>query len=76
MSQRRTPAEEVDVYKRALLPVDGSPESEAIIPLFAELAGPLDLEVVLLRVLPAGELDDVHRRRVDAEEYLAPLAAG
>lgn len=63
------------MYRRALVPVDGSPEAEAIIPFFAEIAGPLDLEVVLLRVLPAGELDDPHQRRVDAAEYLAPLAA-
>ena len=63
------------MYRRALVPVDGSAEAEAIIPFFAEVAGPLDLEVLLLRVLPAGALDDSHRRRVDATEYLAPLAA-
>lgn len=63
------------MYRRALVPVDGSPEAEAIIPFFVEIAGPLDLEVVLLRVLPAGEQEDTHWRRVDAMEYLAPLAA-
>jgi nucleotide-binding universal stress UspA family protein len=63
------------VYKRALIPLDGSPEAEAIIPFFAEIAGPLDVAVVLLRVLPAGEVEDTPPRRVDAMEYLAPLAA-
>ena len=63
------------MYKRALIPLDGSPEAEAIIPFFAEIAGPLDVAVVLLRVLPAGEVEDTPPRRVDAMEYLAPLAA-
>jgi nucleotide-binding universal stress UspA family protein len=68
-------SEEVNVYQKALVALDGSPEAEAIIPFFVTVAGPLDVEVTLLRVLPGGELDDAHRRRVDAEEYLAPLAA-
>jgi len=72
---RQAPAEEINVYKMALVAFDGSPEAEAIIPFFVAIAGPLDVEVTLLRVLPAGELHDAHQRRVDAEEYLAPLAA-
>jgi nucleotide-binding universal stress UspA family protein len=74
------------MYKRALVPLDGSAESEAIIPFICEIAGPLDIEVVLLRVLtlvpPAVldaarpiVLDDVEARHKDAEEYMAPLAA-
>jgi nucleotide-binding universal stress UspA family protein len=66
---------EADVYKRALVPLDGSPEAEAIIPFLAEIAGPLDVAVVLLRILPAGELEDTPTRRADAMEYLAALAA-
>lgn len=73
------------MYKRVAVPLDGSPVAEAIIPFILEIAGPLDLEVVLLRVVPplvpqAVEssrhvvFEDVERRRVDAEEYLAPLA--
>lgn len=61
--------------QKAFVALDGSPEAEAILPFLVAVAGPADVEVTLLRVLPAGELDDAHQRRVDAEEYLAPLAA-
>jgi nucleotide-binding universal stress UspA family protein len=37
------------MYKRVLIPVDGSETAEAILPFILEIAGPLDLEVVLLR---------------------------
>jgi nucleotide-binding universal stress UspA family protein len=71
------------VYKRAVVPLDGSPMAEAIIPFILEIAGPLDLEVVLLRVLQPippevieGSrhvvVEDVRARGMDAEEYLAP----
>jgi nucleotide-binding universal stress UspA family protein len=74
------------VYKRAVVPLDGSPVAEAIIPFILEIAGPLDLEVVLLRVLQPippevieGSrhvvVEDVQARGMDAEEYLAPIAA-
>jgi nucleotide-binding universal stress UspA family protein len=60
--------------------------AEAIIPFILEIAGPLDLEVVLVRVVQPQPpqviegsrhvvVEDVEARRVDAEEYLAPLAA-
>jgi nucleotide-binding universal stress UspA family protein len=62
------------MYRRALVALDGSPEAEAIVPFLADIAGPLDLQVTLLSVLPPGALDDAERRRVDATEYLAPLA--
>jgi nucleotide-binding universal stress UspA family protein len=74
------------VYKRALVPLDGSNVAEGIIPFVLEIAGALDMEVVLLRVLlpiPPSvvegtryvEVEDVEKRRVEAEEYLAPVAA-
>lgn len=74
------------MYKRAIVPLDGSPVAEAIIPFLLEIAGPLDLEVVLLRVVQPQPpqviegsrhvvVEDVEARRIDAEEYLAPLAA-
>jgi nucleotide-binding universal stress UspA family protein len=74
------------VYKRAVVPLDGSPVAEAIIPFILEIAGPLDLEVVLLRILQPippevieGSrhvvVEDVQARGMDAEEYLAPIAA-
>lgn len=73
------------MYKRALIPLDGSPEAEAIIPFVLEIAGPLDMSVVLLRVLEPitpsvvegtrqVTVDDVEGRTRDAEEYLAPVA--
>lgn len=73
------------MYKRALVPLDGSPIAEAIIPFILEIAGPLDMEVVLLRVVepipPIAlegsrhiEVEDVELRRAYAEEYLAPIA--
>lgn len=73
------------MYKRALVPLDGSPIAEAIIPFILEIAGPLDMEVLLLRVVepipPIAlegsrhiEVEDVELRRTHAEEYLAPIA--
>lgn len=70
---------------KALIPLDGSPAAEAILPFMLEIAGPLDVEVVLLRVVQpiAPQViegsrhvltEDVEGRRIDAEEYLAPLA--
>ena len=73
------------MYKRALVPLDGSSVAEAIIPFILDIAGPLDMEVVLLRVVePIApmviegsrhvEVEDLEARRTDAEEYLAPVA--
>jgi nucleotide-binding universal stress UspA family protein len=73
------------MYRRALVPLDGSMIAEAIVPFILEIAGPLDMEVALLRVVvPAPPLviegsthavvEDVHKLRSDAEEYLAPVA--
>jgi len=73
------------MYKRAMVPLDGSSVAEAIIPFILDIAGPLDMEVVLLRVVePIApmviegsrhvEVEDIEARRTDAEEYLAPVA--
>jgi universal stress protein A len=72
--------------KRVLVALDGSTSSEAVLRFVLEIAGPLDMKVVLLNVvepltrgiaddiyLPT--LEDVEARRRDAEEYLAPMAA-
>ncbi|MGH7306015.1 MAG: universal stress protein [Candidatus Rokuibacteriota bacterium] len=74
------------MYKRALVPLDGSMVAEAIVPFVLEIAGPLDMEVVVVRVVaPAPPLvvegsvhvvvEDLDRQRMDAEEYLAAIAA-
>jgi nucleotide-binding universal stress UspA family protein len=74
------------VYKRVLVPLDGSEAGESVLPFLTNIAGPLDLTIVLLRVLEplaaavidAGHdtVDDLDARRRDAAEYLAPLAVG
>jgi nucleotide-binding universal stress UspA family protein len=71
-------------HKRALVALDGSSAGEAVMKFLMEIAGPLDMTVMLLHVLepitPAVAdgtvmLDDVDARRREAEEYLAPIAA-
>jgi nucleotide-binding universal stress UspA family protein len=72
--------------KRVLVALDGSTSSEAVLRFVLEIAGPLDMTVMLLRVVesPVPPMtDDVYRapvetieeRRRDAEEYLAPIAS-
>lgn len=74
------------MYKLAVVPLDGSPVAEAIVPFVLEIAGPLDLEIAMIRVLQPVPpqviegsrhvvVEDVEARRLDALEYLAPLAA-
>ena len=74
------------MYKRAIVPLDGSMVAEGIIPFILEIAGPLDMEVVLLRVvvpIPPSviegsrhvEVEDREKRRLEAEEYLAPIVS-
>jgi len=72
------------MYKRALVPLDGSPIAESIVPFILEIAGPLDLQITLVRVVvPTPSLavegavvfDDVEKLRADAEAYLAGVAA-
>jgi nucleotide-binding universal stress UspA family protein len=74
------------VYKRAIVPLDGSAVAETILPFLVEMAGPLDLEIILLRVVQPTPpvvieasrhvlLDDAAARHTEALEYLAPLAA-
>ena len=73
------------MYRRAVVALDGSPVAEAIIPFILEIAGPLDMEGVLVRVnrpiapeVIEGSrhvmVEDAEASRVDAEEYLAPVA--
>jgi nucleotide-binding universal stress UspA family protein len=60
--------------------------AERILPFIVQIAGPLDLEVVLMRAVPPivphaiegttyFAVDDVAARLAEAREYLAPLAA-
>jgi nucleotide-binding universal stress UspA family protein len=74
------------MYRRVVVPLDGSPLAEGILPFILEIAGPLDLEVRLVRVVQplAPEviegarhvvLEDVEGRLAEARSYLEPLAA-
>jgi nucleotide-binding universal stress UspA family protein len=75
------------MYRRVLVPLDGSPLAEGILPFILQIAGPLDLEVILVRVMQtimppqATEgtrhfmVDDVAARLKEARVYLASVAA-
>lgn len=71
-------------HKRVLIALDGSAAGEMVMKFLMEIAGPLDMTVMLLHVLepitPAAAeglvvSDDIDARRREAEEYLAPIAA-
>jgi nucleotide-binding universal stress UspA family protein len=72
------------MYKRALVPLDGSAVAESIVPFILEIAVPLDMRVTLVRVivptLPVTvdgvvAIDDVEKPRAEAETYLAAAAS-
>ncbi len=74
------------MYQRALVPLDGSPVAEAILPFIEQIAGPLDIEILLVRVVPLTAADVVTLARevpagepilkeLDAQGYLEPLVA-
>jgi nucleotide-binding universal stress UspA family protein len=69
-----------------LVPLDGSLLAESIIPFIVDIAGPLDMEIVLLRVVTpvvvqteapmAGVIEqDLTARTTEAQDYLAGVAA-
>jgi nucleotide-binding universal stress UspA family protein len=73
------------MYTRVMVPLDGSRLAEGILPFILQIAGPLDLEVVLVRVVQpivpqalegtgGVVVDDVPARLREAREYLAPVA--
>jgi nucleotide-binding universal stress UspA family protein len=73
------------MYKRVVVPLDGSSLAEGMLRFVVDIAGPLDLEVVLLRVIRpvppvvtegsrAIVVENVAERMASAREYLAPLA--
>jgi nucleotide-binding universal stress UspA family protein len=71
-------------HKRVLVALDGSPDGEAVIRFLMEIAGPLDMTVMLLHVLEpitpravdgVVVVDDLEARQREAQEYLAPISA-
>ena len=74
------------MYQRVLVPLDGSRVAEAILPFIEQIAGPLDMEVLLVRVVPLTSMDVVGMakeaqagapilKELDAQGYLEPLVA-
>lgn len=53
------------IFKKVLIPLDGSAESEAVIPFILELALSLEMEITLLRVIPK-----TNNVLASTEEYL------
>jgi nucleotide-binding universal stress UspA family protein len=73
-------------YRRALVALDGSPVAESIVPFIVDIAGPLDMEIVLLRVVtpvvaqagapvPGVIAEELAARTTEARDYLARIAA-
>ena len=73
------------MYERALVPLDGSTTAEGVIPFILQIAGPLGLDVTLLRVVipapPAAAievgpvvLENTDKLCAQAEAYLVPFA--
>jgi nucleotide-binding universal stress UspA family protein len=72
------------MYERVLVPLDGSQAAEAILPFLAQVAGPLDAEIILLRavepIAPAdaiasagGAPGTLADRETDAKRYLSEV---
>ena len=73
------------MYKRVVVPLDGSRLAEEMLRFIVDIAGPLDLEVLLLRVITpippqvtetmrAVVLESVEHSVAEARAYLARLA--
>jgi nucleotide-binding universal stress UspA family protein len=74
------------MYRRVLVPLDGSRVAEGILPLILQIGGPCALEVVLVRVVEPivpesiegtgfSMVDVMAARLKEAGEYLAAVAA-
>jgi len=74
------------MYRRVLVPLDGSRLAEGILPFILQIGGPCALEVVLVRVVEPTVpqslegtgfcmVDVAAARLKDADEYLAAVAA-
>jgi nucleotide-binding universal stress UspA family protein len=73
------------MYARVLVPLDGSEVAEAVLPFAERVAGPVDAELVLLRVVEpvtaaeamaaagVGSADALFLRELEAKRYLAEV---
>ena len=75
------------MYKRVVVPLDGSPLAEAMLQFIVYIASPLDLEVALLQVVKAAPpyltetmrsvvLENAERSLAEARAYLGGLGEG
>ena len=62
------------MYKNVLVTVDGSENAEAILPFILQIAGPLDLNVILLRVNTPAAPEREQAAHLVSEVYLSQLA--
>jgi nucleotide-binding universal stress UspA family protein len=69
------------MYRRVLVPLDGSPLAEGVLPFIVDIAGPLDLEIHLVRVVQPQPpeviegsrhviFEDIEGRMTEATDYL------
>jgi nucleotide-binding universal stress UspA family protein len=63
----------VSRYRRALVPLDGSRLAEGIIPFILDIAGPLDMDIVLLRVVSPALRPQRDRIRRSTVAMLSPF---
>jgi nucleotide-binding universal stress UspA family protein len=78
----RPDVREKDILDKALVPLDGSKESEAVIPYIEELATKLGVEVTLLHMLAPNDyihseaqLKQMESLRAPAKDYIESVAA-
>lgn len=64
-------------FSKVLVPLDGSAVAEAILPFIEQIAGPLDMEVTLVHIVPLTPVDVMGQvaanpvvRELDAQAYL------
>ncbi len=71
-------------FRRVLVPLDGSPLAEAVLPFVSNLARPLALEILLVRIIPATMptaveggrriINHTERLTAEADAYLRGVA--
>ena len=73
---------EKDILDKAVVPLDGSKESEAVIPYIEELASKLEIEVTLFHMLAPNyyiysetQLKQIESLRASAKDYIERVAA-
>ncbi len=58
------------IYRKIVVPLDGSPLAEVALPYAEEIAGKIGSEIVLLSVLPAEEPDEYHHHYAYMEKVV------